>query len=185
MVLATPVPSVASAWWIISLLLETSPWASTGGCNIPFFHNSSRLDKGNEGKAQFGLYKFLELMDWNLRTWCTTFKYPDFGIIKIIIMAKIKVQDTEISVVSFKEQDYICLTDMANAKESESRASDRQQCRRKENAGGARHHSRESPSCWGCEEGGTEIGEWTKKSVRKEKLKTWLISFPSFPEQDS
>ena len=39
-------------------------------------------------------------------------------------MAKIKVQDTEISVVSFKEQDYICLTDMANAKESESRAAD-------------------------------------------------------------
>ena len=39
-------------------------------------------------------------------------------------MAKIKVQDTEISIVSFKEQDYICLTDMANAKESESRAAD-------------------------------------------------------------
>ncbi len=39
-------------------------------------------------------------------------------------MAKIKVQDTEVSVVSFKEQDYICLTDMANAKESESRAAD-------------------------------------------------------------
>ena len=39
-------------------------------------------------------------------------------------MAKIKVQDTEISVVSFKEQDYISLTDMANAKESESRAAD-------------------------------------------------------------
>ncbi len=39
-------------------------------------------------------------------------------------MAKIKVQETEISVVSFKEQDYICLTDMANAKECESRAAD-------------------------------------------------------------
>lgn len=39
-------------------------------------------------------------------------------------MAKIKVQDTEISVISFKEQDYISLTDMANAKESESRAAD-------------------------------------------------------------
>ena len=39
-------------------------------------------------------------------------------------MAKIKVQDTEISVVSYKEQDYISLTDMANAKESESRAAD-------------------------------------------------------------
>ena len=39
-------------------------------------------------------------------------------------MAKIKVQDTEVTVVSFNEQDYICLTDMANAKESESRAAD-------------------------------------------------------------
>ena len=39
-------------------------------------------------------------------------------------MAKRKVQDTEISVISFKEQDYISLTDMANAKESESRAAD-------------------------------------------------------------
>ena len=39
-------------------------------------------------------------------------------------MAKIKVQDTEISVISFKEQDYISLTDMANAKERESRAAD-------------------------------------------------------------
>ena len=39
-------------------------------------------------------------------------------------MAKIKVQDTEISVISFKEQDYISLIDMANAKESESRAAD-------------------------------------------------------------
>ena len=39
-------------------------------------------------------------------------------------MAKIKVEDTEISVVSYKEQDYISLTDMATAKESESRAAD-------------------------------------------------------------
>ena len=39
-------------------------------------------------------------------------------------MAKIKVQDTEISVVSFEERDYISLTDMANAKEHESRAAD-------------------------------------------------------------
>ena len=39
-------------------------------------------------------------------------------------MAKRKVQDTEISVISFKEKDYISLTDMANAKESESRAAD-------------------------------------------------------------
>ena len=52
------------------------------------------------------------------------FNYGEFATIRIIIMAKIKVQDTEISVVSYKEQDYICLTDMANAKESESRASD-------------------------------------------------------------
>ena len=33
-------------------------------------------------------------------------------------MAKIKVQDTEITVVSFEERDYIYLTDMANAKEN-------------------------------------------------------------------
>lgn len=39
-------------------------------------------------------------------------------------MAKIKVQETEISIVSVREQDYISLTDMANAKESESRAAD-------------------------------------------------------------
>ena len=39
-------------------------------------------------------------------------------------MAKIKVQKTEISIVSVREQDYISLTDMANAKESESRAAD-------------------------------------------------------------
>ena len=39
-------------------------------------------------------------------------------------MAKIKVQDTEITVVSFEERDYISLTDMANAKENESRAAD-------------------------------------------------------------
>lgn len=39
-------------------------------------------------------------------------------------MAKIKVQSTEITVVSFEERDYISLTDMANAKENESRAAD-------------------------------------------------------------
>ena len=39
-------------------------------------------------------------------------------------MAKIKVQDTEITVVSVNAADYISLTDMANAKESESRAAD-------------------------------------------------------------
>lgn len=39
-------------------------------------------------------------------------------------MAKIKVQDTQIAVISHKEMDYISLTDMANAKDSESRAAD-------------------------------------------------------------
>ncbi|MDD2797930.1 MAG: KilA-N domain-containing protein [Bacteroidales bacterium] len=39
-------------------------------------------------------------------------------------MSKITVQNADISVVRFNEQDYISLTDMANAKESESRAAD-------------------------------------------------------------
>ena len=39
-------------------------------------------------------------------------------------MAKITVQKTEIAIVTFGERDYISLTDMANAKESESRAAD-------------------------------------------------------------
>jgi len=39
-------------------------------------------------------------------------------------MAKINVKDTEITIISFAEKDYISLTDMANAKESESRAAD-------------------------------------------------------------
>jgi hypothetical protein len=39
-------------------------------------------------------------------------------------MAKIKVQNTEITIIHFNESDYISLTDMANAKESESRAAD-------------------------------------------------------------
>ena len=39
-------------------------------------------------------------------------------------MARIKVQDAEISIVSVREQDYISLTDMANTKEGESRAAD-------------------------------------------------------------
>lgn len=39
-------------------------------------------------------------------------------------MAKINVIDTEIAVISAEERDYISLTDMANAKESESRAAD-------------------------------------------------------------
>ena len=39
-------------------------------------------------------------------------------------MAKLKVENTEISIVTIEERDYISLTDMANAKESESRAAD-------------------------------------------------------------
>lgn len=39
-------------------------------------------------------------------------------------MAKIKVENKEITVLSIEERDYISLTDMANAKESESRAAD-------------------------------------------------------------
>ena len=38
---------------------------------------------------------------------------------------------------------------------------------KKENASGARHHSRKSSSCRGCKEGGAEVGEWTKKNVRE------------------
>lgn len=37
-------------------------------------------------------------------------------------MAKIIVQKKEITVVTVEDKDYISLTDMANAKESESRA---------------------------------------------------------------
>ncbi len=40
------------------------------------------------------------------------------------IMAKIIVQDTLITVLNFEEQDYISLTDMASAKEGDSRAAD-------------------------------------------------------------
>ena len=39
-------------------------------------------------------------------------------------MKTIKVQKTEITIVTFGERDYISLTDMANAKESDSRAAD-------------------------------------------------------------
>ena len=39
-------------------------------------------------------------------------------------MAKINVKDTEITILSIEERDYISLTDMANAKEGESRAAD-------------------------------------------------------------
>jgi len=41
-----------------------------------------------------------------------------------LFMAKIKVQNKEITVITLNEKDYISLTDMANAKESESRAAD-------------------------------------------------------------
>ena len=39
-------------------------------------------------------------------------------------MAKIKVQDKEITIITVEERDYISLTDMANAKDSVSRAAD-------------------------------------------------------------
>lgn len=39
-------------------------------------------------------------------------------------MAKISVQQTEVTILTYQEQDFISLTDMANAKESESRAAD-------------------------------------------------------------
>lgn len=39
-------------------------------------------------------------------------------------MAKITVKNTEITIISVEERDYISLTDMANAKDSESRAAD-------------------------------------------------------------
>jgi hypothetical protein len=39
-------------------------------------------------------------------------------------MAKINVKNTEITIISIGENDYISLTDMANAKENESRAAD-------------------------------------------------------------
>ena len=39
-------------------------------------------------------------------------------------MAKMNVQNTEVTVINFEAQDYISLTDMAGAKENESRAAD-------------------------------------------------------------
>jgi hypothetical protein len=39
-------------------------------------------------------------------------------------MAKINVHNSEITIITFAEKDYISLTDMANAKESQSRAAD-------------------------------------------------------------
>lgn len=50
--------------------------------------------------------------------------YGEFATIKNGVMAKIKVENTEITIVSIQERDYISLTDMANAKENESRAAD-------------------------------------------------------------
>ena len=42
----------------------------------------------------------------------------------LIIMSKITVQETQVTVLQWEEQDYISLTDMAAAKEGESRAAD-------------------------------------------------------------
>lgn len=39
-------------------------------------------------------------------------------------MAKVNVKDTEITILSIEDRDYIPLTNMATAKESESRATD-------------------------------------------------------------
>ena len=43
---------------------------------------------------------------------------------KEIYMAKLKVENSEITIVTVRENDYISLTDMANAKNSKSRAAD-------------------------------------------------------------
>ena len=53
---------------------------------------------------------------------CTTFVAETQSI--NYIMAKIIVQNTQINVLNFKEQDDISLTDMASAKEGDSRAAD-------------------------------------------------------------
>ena len=53
---------------------------------------------------------------------CTTFVAETQSI--NYIMAKIIVQNTQINVLNFKEQDYISLTNMASAKEGDSRAAD-------------------------------------------------------------
>ena len=53
---------------------------------------------------------------------CTTFVAETQSI--NYIMAKIIVQNTQINVLNFKEQDYISLTDMASAKEGDSSAAD-------------------------------------------------------------
>ena len=67
---------------------------------------------------------FLQIVHWkgdnlvNYSTFVTETQSIDY------IMAKIIVQDTLITVLNFEEQDYISLTDMASAKEGESRAAD-------------------------------------------------------------
>lgn len=48
----------------------------------------------------------------------------DYNLKHPLQMAKITVQDTQITVLTIKEQDYISLTDMASAKEGDSRAAD-------------------------------------------------------------
>ena len=40
------------------------------------------------------------------------------------MMSKITVQETQVTVLQWEEQDYISLTDMAAAKEGDSRAAD-------------------------------------------------------------
>ena len=67
---------------------------------------------------------FLQIVRWkgdnlvNYSTFVTETQSIDY------IMAKIIVQDTLITVLNFEEQDYISLTDMASAKEGDSRAAD-------------------------------------------------------------
>ena len=67
---------------------------------------------------------FFQIVHWkgdnlvNYSTFVTETQSIDY------IMAKIIVQDTLITVLNFEEQDYISLTDMASAKEGDSRAAD-------------------------------------------------------------
>jgi hypothetical protein len=46
------------------------------------------------------------------------------GIICMVKLQKIIVSDTEITVTQFNNEDYICITDMANAKKGQARAAD-------------------------------------------------------------
>jgi hypothetical protein len=54
----------------------------------------------------------------------SSYEYNYVPLHKKQYMAKITVQNTDVTVVTINDQDYISLTDMANAKESESRAAD-------------------------------------------------------------